>query len=335
VVESRHRGAIAVCDPDGRLVFAVGDVERPVFPRSTVKALQQLPLVETGAAERFGFGDAELALSVASHRGERRHVAVARAMLASAGLDEGCLECGPQWPAGDGDRARLGLMGARAARIHNNCSGKHAGFLCTAVAMGVDPRGYVDADHPTMRAIVASVEAMTGAAHGADVCGTDGCSIPTYAIPLRALARGFARFATGAGLAPARAAAAARLRAAVAAEPFMVAGTGGFDTVAMELLAPTAFVKTGAEGVHIAALPDLGLGVAVKIDDGAARAADVTMAAILRALLGIDGADPRSASLDALVRPAVTDRTGRVVGDIRPADDMLASLSGQGLRPIS
>jgi L-asparaginase II len=329
VVESRHRGAVAICDAAGRLVFAAGDIGQPVFPRSTVKALQQLPLIETGGADRFGFGDAELALSISSHKGEARHVATARAMLAAAGLGEGCLECGPQWPAHGRDQAVLNRMGARASRIHNNCSGKHAGFLCTAVAMGVDPAGYVRADHPLMREVAAAVEAMTGAGHGVDTCGIDGCSIPTYAIPLAALARGFARFAGGEGLAPARAAAAARLRAAAAAEPFLVSGTGGFDTAARRLLGPEAFVKTGAEGVYVAALPGSGLGIALKIDDGATRAAEVAMAAVLRQRLALGDDDPRASGLDALVRPTVTDRNGRVVGEVRPGDDLVALLAGR------
>jgi L-asparaginase II len=329
VVESVHRGAVAVCGSGGNLVFSVGDVGKPVFPRSTVKALQQLPLIETGAADRFGFGDAELALSISSHLGEARHVATARSMLAAAGLNEGCLECGPQWPRLHADQAAMNRTGALPTPIHNNCSGKHAGFLCTAVAMGVEPRGYVEPSHPAMRAIIAAVADVTGAAQSADARGTDGCSIPTYAIPLDALARGFARFATGEGLAPARAAAAARFRRAAAAEPFMISGTGGFDTVAMEILGAAAFVKTGAEGVYVAALPDAGLGVALKVDDGATRGAETVMAALLRALRAIDPEDPRAEALEAAAHPVVTDRTGREVGSVRPSAGFSEALSAR------
>ncbi len=244
-----------------------------------MKAFQALPLIETGAADRFGFGDAELALAVSSHLGEERHVTTARAMLAAAGLDEGCLECGPQWPSRGPDQARLQRMGAKGGRIHNNCSGKHSGFLCAAVAMGADPKGYVKRGHPLMEAVIAAVADMTGAGLREDACGTDGCSIPTFAIPLTALARGFARFATGEGLSPERARAVARLRKAAAAEPFLVAGTGDFVTESMAALGQRAFVKSGAEGVYIAALPERGLGIALKIDDGAARGSDVAAAA--------------------------------------------------------
>ncbi|HUG63091.1 MAG TPA: asparaginase, partial [Methylomirabilota bacterium] len=319
LVECRHRGAAVVVDAGGRVVFAIGDVERPVFPRSAVKAFQALPLIESGAADRFGFGDAELALSMASHNAEDRHVATARAMLDAAGLNEGCLECGPQWPERGPDQAVLHRMGAKAGRIHNNCSGKHAGFLCSSVALGRDPAGYVRPEHPMMRDIVAAVEAMTGAPHGPDNRGVDGCSIPTFAIPLTAIARGFARFATGEGLPPERARAAERMRRAAAAEPFMVAGTGRFCTRAMELFGEAAFVKTGAEGVFIAALPGRGLGSALKIDDGAARASEVAIAAMLRVILQIGGDDRRAAGLAALERPAITSRAGETSGEIRPA----------------
>ncbi|BBE71657.1 asparaginase [Oharaeibacter diazotrophicus] len=325
VVESRHRGAIAVMDAAGRTVFAVGDVERPAFPRSAVKAFQALPLMESGAADRFGFGDRELALAVSSHNGEEGHVAMARSMLAKAGLDEGCLACGAHWPQREADKARLHRMGAPAGRIHNNCSGKHAGFLCAAVQMGVDPAGYNRPDHPLMREVVAAVEAMTGAAHGADVCGTDGCSIPTFAIPIAAMARGFARFVTGEGLSPERARACTRLRDAAMAEPFMVAGTGRFCTDAMAALGGRTFVKTGAEGVFTAAIPGRGLGLAVKIDDGAARASEAVTAALLIELLGLDADDPARATLDRLAAPEIRSWAGELCGGLRVAADLSAA----------
>ncbi|WP_075216654.1 asparaginase [Mongoliimonas terrestris] len=319
VVESRHTGAVAVVDGDGHVVLAIGDIDRPVFPRSAVKAFQALPLIESGAADRFGFGASELALAISSHNGERRHVDTARAMLAAAGLDEGCLECGAQWPSSPKDQATLHRMGAPAGRIHNNCSGKHAGFLCAAVAMGADPAGYVKAQQPLMREVIAAGEAMTGAPHAADLSGTDGCSIPTFAVPLRAIAHGFARFVTGTGLTPARKAACDRLRAAAAAEPFQVAGTGRFCTRAMEILGARAFVKTGAEGVFTAALPEQGLGIALKIDDGAARAAEVAVAALLVDILGIDAEDPVGRRMAPLVRPEIRSWAGEPCGHLRPS----------------
>jgi L-asparaginase II len=302
-VESRHGIAAAVVDAAGAVVFAAGDVEGAVFPRSAVKALQALELVESGAADRLRLTPAELALACASHTGEAVHVATAQAMLAKAGRDAGCLECGAHWPY-DPEAARaLAVAGQVPQALHNNCSGKHAGFICLACATGDDPTGYVHPDHPTMRRVTASLAAATGTVLDARNRGTDGCSIPTYAIPLRALAGAFARFGVAEG-------APARLRAAVAAHPFLVGGTGRFDTVLMTALGARVFAKGGAEGVHCAALPAQGLGIAVKCTDGAGRAADVACAALIDRFLG--GGVPA-----ALVRPELRNWNGVKVGELR------------------
>jgi len=268
-VESMHRGAFAVVDADGALIASAGDIDRPVFPRSAVQALQALPLVAGGAADRFGLGDAELALACASHNGEPEHVATAAGMLAKAGLDAGALECGTHWPALDTAGRELAAHGEAPTALHNNCSGKHAGFLCVgcllAAAAGRDARefvrGYVEPGHPVMREVGAALQRTTGADVDAAPAATDGCSIPTYAFPLRALALAFARVATGVGLAPDHARAAMRLRRAVAREPLLVAGHGRADTRVMERLGERVCCKVGAEGVYCAALPERGLGV--------------------------------------------------------------------------
>lgn len=293
IAESRHRGAYAVFDADDACVMSAGDVDQPVFPRSAVKAIQALPLVESGAAERFSFGDRELALACASHSGEAEHRALALSMLESAGLNETALECGPQWP----DKRAVLLDFARdheePTQLCNNCSGKHAGFLCTAVHEGVAPEGYVGRDHAVQKAVRDAMESVTGAAHGVAPCGFDGCSIPTYAIPLAAAARGFARIVSGAGLEPVRAVAARRLLDACMAEPFYVAGTRRACTEIMQAIPGRIFVKTGAEGVYCGALPDQGLGFALKIDDGATRAAETLCAGLVSHLMGEEGAaDP-------------------------------------------
>src|ERR1700742_2551282 len=147
LVESRHSGSVAVVDADGATVLALGDVERPVYPRSAVKPLQALPLIESGAADRYGFGDQEIALACASHGGEPAHVEVASRMLARAGLDGGALECGAHWPSHQVSSQALARLGGAPTALHNNCSGKHAGFLCVACATGAEHRGYVKAEH--------------------------------------------------------------------------------------------------------------------------------------------------------------------------------------------
>lgn len=322
IVESRHAGALAVVDADGACVAALGDIDRRVFPRSAVKALQALVLMETGAAQRFGFGDAEIALAVASHSGEPRHAETSLSMLKSAGFDGRCLECGAHWPLGEAATRALAASGGAPTALHNNCSGKHAGFVCAAVTMGADPAGYVRPEHPLQRAVTAALETSLGLSLADAPRGVDGCAIPTYAIPLKALAHGFARFGTGLGYAPARAKAAARIRQAVAAEPFMVAGSGRFDTDVMQVLGARAFVKTGAEGVYCAALPEKGLGIALKIDDGATRASTAVMASIIDRCLDLN-ADER-AVIDAAIEVPLKNWNGTEVGRVRPSPALAA-----------
>ena len=289
-VESFHRGAVAVVDGDGALVASLGDIERPVFPRSAVKLLQSLPLVESGAADRFGLSDEELALACASHNGEPAHTRTAAAVLAKAGLDDSVLECGAHWPYHEPSAHALAAAGAAPGVLHNNCSGKHAGFVCLGCLLADKAEhrrflaGYVQPEHPVMREVGAALQAATGCDLVGAPRGIDGCSIPTYAIPLRQLALGFARAASGVGLSAGRASAAARLRRAVARAPFMVGGSARFDTRVMETLGERVFCKVGAEGMYCAALPDAGLGVAIKIDDGnTSRACEVAMAALIEA----------------------------------------------------
>lgn len=312
-VESVHRGAIAVVDTEGGARVAIGDIDAPVFPRSAVKALQALALVESGAADAHGYGDELLALACSSHNAEDGHVAGVRSMLARAGLMELQLECGPQPPRPPADAGQSPL------RVHNNCSGKHAGFLAAATRQGWASKGYVAPTHPLQRQIAATLEAVTGAPQIEAMRGVDGCSIPTYAAPLRALALGFARFVTGAGLPAQRAAAARRLESACMAHPFMVAGTGRFCTRIMTALPGRLFAKTGAEGVFCGALPELGLGVALKCEDGATRAAEVMMAQVAAALLDLDAAE--RGRLAPLLEPSIENWAGETVGAIRFALD--------------
>ncbi len=299
VLESSHRGALAVLDADGAVVAQLGNIEHPIFPRSAVKLLQALPLVASGAADQLGLNDEELAIACASHGGEEVHAQTVAKMLAKAGLAADALECGAHWPYLESAARTLAVQGREPSALHNNCSGKHAGFLCLACALhGQGPnlrqyaRGYVGPEHPVMREVTASLQATTGFDLANTARGTDGCSIPTYAIPLRHLAHAFARVGTGTGLNSGHAQAAKRLRAAVAKAPFMVAGTGRFDTRVMRQLGERVFCKVGAEGVYCAALPEQGLGVAIKMDDGTgARAAEVVMAAVIEQRVRLDEAE--------------------------------------------
>lgn len=332
-LESAHRGALAILDADGALVASVGDIDRPIFPRSALKVLQALPLVASGAADRLGLGDDELALACASHGGEPRHADTAARMLAKAGLDAGALECGAHWPYNEAATRAMAAHGREPTALNNNCSGKHAGFLCLACALHGGEgmladfaRGYVRPEHPVMREVTAALQASTGHDLARTPRGTDGCSIPTFAVPLRNLAHAFARVGTGVGLGAGHAAAARRLREAVAREPFMVAGSGRFDTRVMERLGERVFCKVGAEGVYCAAFPERGLGVALKIDDGNnARAAEVVMAALIESFVTLDAAE--ASFMRGLSDVGLKNWNGMDVGRLR-ATPALRGLSG-------
>lgn len=283
IIESRHTGAYAVMDGDGRLVASAGDIDRAIFPRSAIKAFQCLPVVESGAADRFGFTDEDIALACSSHNGEAPHVRVAGGMLAKAGMTEAQYECGAHWPYELSAQHEMLRRDEEPRAIHNNCSGKHAGMLALARHLKAPAEGYTRIDHPVQRAVAKAMGEICDIAIDAQPHGVDGCSVPTWAVPLRNLALGFARFGSGKGLGAARAAACRRIVAAVRAYPFMVAGSNRFCTRLMEEV-PRAFVKTGAEGVFCGAIPHAGLGLALKCDDGAHRASETAMAALMASL---------------------------------------------------
>ena len=283
IVESRHTGAYAVIGKKGRVIASAGDIDTPVFPRSAIKAFQCLPMIESGAADDYGFTAEELALACASHNGEADHVRAASSMLAKIGIGEAAYECGAHWPS---DRRTTNAMiraGEEPRDIHNNCSGKHAGMLALAKKLGAPFEGYTRVDHPVQRMIAKTISEICDVDADALPCGIDGCSVPTWAVPLRNMALGLARLLSGEGLSAARQAAARRIVEAVQAHPFMVAGTGRFCTKLMQAV-PRAFVKTGAEGVFCGGVPHAGLGVALKCDDGAHRASEAAMASVLAAL---------------------------------------------------
>jgi L-asparaginase II len=315
LVESRHRGMVVAVDGDGKVVFSQGDIEAGVFPRSACKAMQGLPLVESGAADAYGFGNRELALACSSHSGEPEHASLAGAMLAAAGVDEGVLECGAHWsfeqPVLIGQARGL----ERPSALHNNCSGKHAGFVCAACHTGKDLKGYVRYEHPVQAEIRGVMESLTGAALATDNCGVDGCSIPTYAMPLKSLAHGFAKMATGTGLDPARADAARRLIEACMAEPFYVAGTKRACTRLMQTAPGRIFAKTGAEGVFCAAIPEKGIAIALKCEDGTTRAAESMVAATLARFFSDE--PEINAALMAQANRSMSNWNGIHVGDIR------------------
>lgn len=317
MVESRHRTAVAIVDADGTVVRALGEIDRPVYGRSALKPLQALPLIESGAADRFALGEAEIALACASHSGEPRHVDILRAWLARIGCGEEQLECGSHMPYHAATAETLVRLGLPPTPAHNNCSGKHAGFLTTARHLGEPLRGYIAPDHPVQRRVAAVLEELCGIGLAAAPRGIDGCGIPVIGMPLASMAYGMARLAAPDRLPPVRAAAARRIVAAMAAEPFMVGGSGRFCTRVMALAGDAVVLKTGAEGVYTAVLRRLGLGLALKVEDGAGRAAEVALGAVLCALGLLT--DEQQAALADLLSPPVLNRVGRETGRIRAA----------------
>jgi len=316
LVESRHRGAAVVVDAAGKLVRAWGDVEQPIYPRSANKPLQAIALIETGAAARCGASDEEIALACASHHAEVRHVEAVAGWLARLGLGPGDLECGPQPPSHSAGIEALIRAGTPPSAIHNNCSGKHTGFLATAAQLGEPTRGYVAYDHPVQRRVTRTLADFYGLDAERLPWGVDGCGIPTIAVPLRALARGMAQLADPARLPAERAAAARRITGAITAHPLMIGGIASVASRLTEALAGAVIAKTGAEGVYSAVLPTAGWGIAVKIDDGAGRAAEIALAAVIERLRVLDMAETER--LRRVVAPELHNRAGRVIGALRP-----------------
>ncbi|SNR95977.1 asparaginase [Geodermatophilus pulveris] len=299
-LESVHRGSLAVVGPDGSVLHAVGDVERPVLPRSANKPVQATALLAAGWRPRSG---EELAIGAGSHSGEDGHRELVAGMLAAAGLSPDDLGCPPALPSDEPTRAAWLAAGRTPERLAMNCSGKHAAMLSACVAAGWPTRGYLDPAHPLQQA----VEARLGEAAGAPVAAVvvDGCGAPQHGLPLTGLARGVASLVEAAAGTPARAVA-----DAVRAHPWYVAGTGRDDTELMGAVAGL-LVKGGADGVHVAALPGRGA-VALKLDDGGDRGRTPALCAGLQ-LLGVPAG--------ALAPWSTTPVSGGdgVVGEVRPA----------------
>ncbi len=305
LVESVHRGAVAIVDADGAVRFALGDVEAPVYTRSSLKPIQALPLVETGAADAFGVSEDELALACASHSGEAMHTSRVDAWLKRIGCSAADLACGPHMPRHAATSDAMIATHQKPSPIHNNCSGKHTGFLTVARHLKAPLAGYVDVAHPVQQTVIATLRRLSGINNAA--WGIDGCAAPNFALPLTGFARALAKIAGH------RTPGADRVLKAMMTHPELVAGTGRSCTALMRAAGGKAAVKIGAEGVYAAMLPQSGLGVALKIDDGASRAAESAIATLLEKLRILDP------SMGLSHKP-VSNTRGVAVGETRPAD---------------
>jgi L-asparaginase II len=317
-VESVHHVAACVAAADGTVVLKVGTIEVPVFLRSSAKPFIAAAAVRAGVAERFGFGERELAVMSASHNGEPGHVELVASMLERIGASAEDLRCGTQVPSYEPAAAALAERGEQPSALHHNCSGKHAGILALARVLDAPLEGYLEPEHPAQRAILALCERVSDDTFAGDRLAVDGCGIPVYATTLHKAAVSFARFATLEGLDDDDATALARISAAMASEPWYVAGTGRFDTELIRSSGGRIVGKAGAEAVHCDALLDAGLGVAVKVIDGGRRAAPPATIAILEALRALEPAAREA--LRPFARVAVKNYAGRVVGDVAALD---------------
>lgn len=315
-VESVHHVDLVVVDAADRTVASAGG-DPELFARSAVKPFQAIPLVEDGVVERLEISDPELALCCASHSGEPAHVDAATSLLARAGLGRDALACGPHEPFHVPSARALHRSGEEAGRIHNNCSGKHAGMLALASVRGWSTEGYHEATHPVQRRVRDEVARWTGMAPEALGSAVDGCGVVTFRLTLRALARAYARLA-GACAEPGSPA--GRIVQAMTAHPLMVAGTGRLGTRLLERTSGRVVAKVGAEGVFGVALVDRGWGLALKVRDGATRAAGPALLGALEAL-GLLTPDEMEGLADA-ARPEVRNTRDEVVGRIRPVVEL-------------
>lgn len=315
-LESLHHGHVVICDTSGNIVESMGDPDAIVLPRSAVKMIQALPLVTSGAAAAQGLGDAQLALACASHQGAPEHVEAVNAWLSALGLSDTDLRCGPQTSSDPDLRAEMIRRHESPCQVHNNCSGKHTGFLTLAQHMRAGPE-YIEADHPVQQAVRTVFEDVTG--ETSPGFGIDGCSAPNFAASMAGIARAMGRFAGAAQRGGALGKAAVRLVEAMYARPDMVAGKGRACTLMMRASQEPVAFKTGAEGVFVAILPKRGLGISVKIADGATRASECVIAAILCRLGVLDPAHP---DVRRFLNPPERNRRNIVTGEVRPVPEL-------------
>lgn len=324
LVESAHRGAAAIVDADGKLLYSIGDPYLVTYPRSSAKPFQALPLLESGAADHFHFSEREIAIACASHAAEDFHVETVSGILARLGLDESALMCGIHPPANKAAADALRAAGLKPTTLHSNCSGKHSGMLALATFMGVPTEGYYRPAHPVQQRILEVVSDFCGLAEGEIVLASDGCTVPTFGMPLYSFAWGLARFVDARSWPESRQAACRRIVQAMQRHPEMVAGTARLDTDLMRVAGGSLISKGGAEGYHaVGVLPGgvfgKGVGVALKVMDGdvTGRARPPAVIEILRQL-GVLG-DEQVGALSSYHHAPVNNMRGSVVGEVRPA----------------
>jgi len=317
-VESLHPVSALVVDPRGELLASVGDPDLVTFWRSAAKPFQAMPLVADGAADRYGYGADAIALACASHSSEPGHLALAGEMLARAGRGESDLACGPHVPLSPEVAAQVAREGRALSPLWSNCSGKHAGMLALAAHHGWPTAGYERAAHRVQERILVEVSRWTGTPQDAVGRAVDGCTAVCFALPLSAMALGYARLAATDNEH------AVRIRSAMMAHPWNVGGTARPCTDLMTAAPGMVFAKIGAEGVYCAGLPGVGLGVALKVEDGDMRCAPIALLAVLQQV----AMRVSSTLAAALARPEVTRHAEVVIRNTR--DEATGYLRARG-----
>jgi L-asparaginase II len=312
VVESRHRVHAAVVDGTDALICAARDPLYSTAWRSCAKPFQVMPFVESGGFDSLGWGDDQLALACASHGGEPEHVALAEAMLTDLGMEEGDLACGPHEPLSSRGIRFLRETGQRPTRLHNNCSGKHAAMLGRAQTAGWHTYGYEREEHPVQRCCLEAVASWAGLPQSAILRAVDGCGAVVFALSLEGMARAYSRFARSAH---AGQEVPARIAHAMQTRPFLIGGTERFDSILIEETEGRVIAKIGAEGVHSVAVPERGLGIAVKVEDGAQRAQFAAVVSVLQRLDVLPSRLPPR--LEELLHRPIRNTRGEVVGELK------------------
>ena len=318
IVECSHRASVAIVDGTGAVVRHHGNVESPIFPRSAVKILQAMPMVESGAVEDFKLTPEEIAITCASHNGEKQHAHTSACILSKIGLGEPDLECGCHRPTYMKRHEQMVRDNEPLTQLHNNCSGKHAGMLALAKQKGWDTKGYVEQTHPVQQSIMGTMEMMFGCDMSHAPVDVDGCSAPAWAVPLKNMAYAFAQVADPSRLPTEKEHAVRTLRDTVMANPYYIAGTKRFDTTVMEALGNKAFIKVGAMAVHGIALPEYGLGVAIKVDSGLTQASETIAINIMQQIGVLDGiGDEAMAKLQPYLEPVLKNCRDIPFGTVR------------------
>ncbi|VAX06346.1 Hypothetical protein of L-Asparaginase type 2-like superfamily [hydrothermal vent metagenome] len=317
IIESRHFGAAVVSDYKGDVVKSWGDIESLVFPRSALKPMLAIHLVESGASEQYSLSDAELSLACSSHQGEPMHQELVASWLNRLGLTEDHLACGAVLPEHTESAHQLLASGQHGCRIHHNCSGKHTGFLTTALHLDMPLDNYHQVEHPLQQLSLDILSDLADIDLKQYPMGIDGCGLPAPTMPLLQLGLATARFAKPVDLSDNRAQGIYRLHKAIINEPLYIAGHGSVVSELNEATHGAVLAKTGAEGIVTAALPERGLGIALKIVDGSERARSVALLAILEHLGALSDDDKHK--LQAHISPTIVNSRGLAVGKIRPA----------------